>query len=155
MAKPDQLIKRRGKLGLIKVWVNTNHIFKFNHDSRLTRSCKRPKRGLMRKWTRKYKWACSAFKGANFKMMLSDWKCEREAHKIHYWTFCSPQAGWWTLYSFLLLFILLLQEEEYYICIYASRNCDTILFTHEGGVDVGDVDAKVCCTHDYDFPLSW
>eukprot|EP00095_Tigriopus_kingsejongensis_P010306 maker-scaffold148_size310697-snap-gene-1.23 protein:Tk10306 transcript:maker-scaffold148_size310697-snap-gene-1.23-mRNA-1 annotation:"atp-citrate synthase isoform x1" len=34
------------------------------------------------------------------------------------------------------------QSEEAYVCIYSSRSSDTILFTHEGGVDIGDVDAK-------------
>lgn len=28
------------------------------------------------------------------------------------------------------------------MCIYSHRNADTILFHHEGGVDIGDVDAK-------------
>ena len=36
-----------------------------------------------------------------------------------------------------------LQEEEYYVCIHSHRYADTILFHHEGGVDIGDVDAKV------------
>ncbi|SJL09161.1 related to ATP citrate lyase subunit 2 [Armillaria ostoyae] len=31
---------------------------------------------------------------------------------------------------------------EYYVCTNSSREGDSILFTHEGGVDVGDVDAK-------------
>lgn len=31
---------------------------------------------------------------------------------------------------------------EFYICITSAREGDTILFTHEGGVDIGDVDAK-------------
>jgi ATP citrate (pro-S)-lyase len=31
---------------------------------------------------------------------------------------------------------------EYYVCINSAREGDNILFTHEGGVDVGDVDAK-------------
>ncbi|KAK7014163.1 ATP-citrate synthase [Favolaschia claudopus] len=31
---------------------------------------------------------------------------------------------------------------EYYICINSGREGDAILFTHEGGVEVGDVDAK-------------
>ena len=35
------------------------------------------------------------------------------------------------------------QHDEYYLCIYSHRHGDTILFYHEGGVDVGDVDAKV------------
>lgn len=31
---------------------------------------------------------------------------------------------------------------EYYVCITSQREGDAILFTHEGGVDIGDVDAK-------------
>ncbi|OKL57732.1 putative ATP-citrate synthase subunit 2 [Talaromyces atroroseus] len=34
------------------------------------------------------------------------------------------------------------QETEYYVNIHSVREGDWILFTHEGGVDVGDVDAK-------------
>lgn len=34
------------------------------------------------------------------------------------------------------------QKDEYYLCIQSTRHVDTILFYHEGGVDVGDVDAK-------------
>lgn len=34
------------------------------------------------------------------------------------------------------------QDEEAYVCIYSHRNADTILFYHQGGVDIGDVDAK-------------
>lgn len=37
----------------------------------------------------------------------------------------------------------ILQEEEAYVCIYSHRYADTILFHHQGGVDIGDVDAKV------------
>ncbi|KAK8847415.1 hypothetical protein IAR55_005273 [Kwoniella newhampshirensis] len=33
-------------------------------------------------------------------------------------------------------------DTEYYVCINSTREGDWILFTHEGGVDVGDVDAK-------------
>lgn len=33
-------------------------------------------------------------------------------------------------------------ETEFYICINSVREGDMILFTHEGGVEVGDVDAK-------------
>ena len=33
-------------------------------------------------------------------------------------------------------------ESEYYVCIKSAREGDEILFTHEGGIDVGDVDAK-------------
>jgi len=34
------------------------------------------------------------------------------------------------------------QEEEFYVCVYAAREGDYVLFHHEGGVEVGDVDAK-------------
>jgi ATP citrate (pro-S)-lyase len=34
------------------------------------------------------------------------------------------------------------QQDEYYVCIYSHREGETILFHHEGGVDIGDVDAK-------------
>ncbi|KAJ1653118.1 ATP citrate lyase subunit 1 [Dispira simplex] len=33
-------------------------------------------------------------------------------------------------------------SNEHYICIQSNRQGDEILFTHEGGIDVGDVDAK-------------
>lgn len=33
-------------------------------------------------------------------------------------------------------------DTEYYVCITSAREGDSILFTHEGGVDIGDVDAK-------------
>lgn len=39
-------------------------------------------------------------------------------------------------------FFVFLKEEEAYVCIYSHRNADTILFHHQGGVDIGDVDAK-------------
>lgn len=34
------------------------------------------------------------------------------------------------------------KAEEFYVCIYATRQGDYVLFHHEGGVDVGDVDTK-------------
>lgn len=33
-------------------------------------------------------------------------------------------------------------EEEMYVCIYSHRHADSILFYHQGGVDIGDVDSK-------------
>lgn len=44
-------------------------------------------------------------------------------------------------YVYLCLY-LLTQEDEFYVCIYAAREGDHVLFHHEGGVEVGDVDAK-------------
>lgn len=46
------------------------------------------------------------------------------------------------------------QTDEYYVCINSNREGEEFLFCHEGGVDVGDVDAKadklqvrpaICC----------
>lgn len=34
------------------------------------------------------------------------------------------------------------QSDEYYVCINSNREGEEFLFYHEGGVDVGDVDAK-------------
>lgn len=34
------------------------------------------------------------------------------------------------------------QSDEYYVCINSNRDGEEFLFCHEGGVDVGDVDAK-------------
>ena len=34
------------------------------------------------------------------------------------------------------------QSDEYYVCVASKREGEDILFYHEGGVDVGDVDAK-------------
>ena len=34
------------------------------------------------------------------------------------------------------------QSDEYYVCINSNREGEEILFFHEGGVDIGDVDAK-------------
>ncbi|XP_055374613.1 ATP-citrate synthase isoform X2 [Condylostylus longicornis] len=93
VVKPDQLIKRRGKLGLIAVnksfpevqkWVND----RMNKDQQIGAAC-----GKLR----------------NF--------------------IIEP-------------FIPHKDEEEAYVCIYSHRSADTILFHHQGGVDIGDVDAK-------------
>jgi ATP citrate (pro-S)-lyase len=39
-------------------------------------------------------------------------------------------------------FVFHQQQDEYYLCIHSNREGEEILFTAEGGVDVGDVDAK-------------
>ncbi|XP_014228463.1 ATP-citrate synthase [Trichogramma pretiosum] len=93
VVKPDQLIKRRGKLGLIKV-------------------------------------------NADFEQ-CQQWVAERmnKDQKI------GKTSG--KLKNFIIEpFLPHKAEEEAYVCIYSHRNADTILFHHEGGVDIGDVDAK-------------
>lgn len=34
------------------------------------------------------------------------------------------------------------QSEELYVAIYSTRDSDVILFSEQGGVDVGDIDEK-------------
>ncbi|XP_076627273.1 ATP-citrate synthase [Colletes latitarsis] len=93
VVKPDQLIKRRGKLGLIKV----------NADL-----------ATVKQWI---------------------------AERINKDQLIGKTTG--KLRTFIIEpFVPHKQEEEAYVCIYSHRKADTILFHHEGGVDIGDVDAK-------------
>ncbi|KJZ80244.1 Putative ATP-citrate synthase subunit 2 [Hirsutella minnesotensis 3608] len=93
VAKPDQLIKRRGKSGLL---------------------------ALNKTWAE-----------------AKAWIAERagKEQKVEHTT--------GVLRQFLVEpFVPHPQDTEYYININSVRDGDWILFTHEGGVDVGDVDAK-------------
>lgn len=93
VAKPDQLIKRRGKLGLVLV-------------------------------KKDFKTCCEWIK----ERMAKDFTIGQTTGKLNYFIiepFCAHQ-----------------QSDEYYLCFYASRQGNHIYFYHEGGVDVGDVDAK-------------
>ncbi|KAG9343972.1 hypothetical protein JZ751_012447 [Albula glossodonta] len=93
VVKPDQLIKRRGKLGLVGV----------NLDLR----------------------------------GVQDWLKLRLLKE----TTVGKAKG--ILKNFVIEpFVPHNQDEEFYLCIYATREGDYVLFHHEGGVDVGDVDAK-------------
>ncbi|XP_072748775.1 ATP-citrate synthase [Anoplolepis gracilipes] len=93
VVKPDQLIKRRGKLGLIKV----------NADL-----------STVQKWVEQ--------------RMNKEQRVGKATGKLK--TFIIEP------------FVPHKPEEEVYICIYSHRKADTILFHHQGGVDIGDVDAK-------------
>lgn len=93
VVKPDQLIKRRGKLGLIAV----NKTFQ-----------------EVKAWVSE--------------RMLQDQKIGNTVGKLR--TFIIEP------------FVPHKESEEAYVCIYSHRNADTILFHHQGGVDIGDVDAK-------------
>ncbi|KAF2401309.1 ATP-citrate synthase (ATP-citrate (pro-S-)-lyase) [Trichodelitschia bisporula] len=93
VAKPDQLIKRRGKSGLL---------------------C------LNKPWSEARKWI------------------EERARKEQ-----RVETVDGILNHFLVEpFVPHPANTEYYICIQSEREGDLIYFTHEGGVDVGDVDAK-------------
>eukprot|EP01134_Creolimax_fragrantissima_P000835 CFRG0835T1 len=93
VAKPDQLIKRRGKLGLVKV------------------KCDYP---TASSWIKE--------------KMVNDFSIGQTTGKLKNFIiepFCAHN-----------------QEDEYYVSIYCQKTYNTVLFYHEGGVDVGDVDAK-------------
>ena len=93
VAKPDQLIKRRGKLGLVHVNKNISEV--------------------------------------------EQWINERINKEIK----IGRATG--QIKQFIIEpFIPHTEKEEVYVCIYSHRNGDTILFHHQGGVEIGDVDAK-------------
>lgn len=91
VVKPDQLIKRRGKAGL--VWLNLD------------------------------------LEGAK-KIITENMGREIELEGV------TGKLNCFIIEPFLPF------TEEYYICMHSLREKDEILFYHEGGVDVGDVDAK-------------
>ena len=93
VVKPDQLIKRRGKAGLLAV---------------------------NKTWEE-----------------VQAWVLERMQREVQ----VEQVKG--VLNHFIVeAFVPHTQEEEYYFCIVSNREGEEILFTHEGGVDIGDVDAK-------------
>lgn len=93
VVKPDQLIKRRGKLGLIAV---------------------------NKKFPQVKQWVDER--------MGKDQKVGNATGKLR---------------NFIIEpFVPHKDNEEAYVCIYSHRTADTILFYHQGGVDIGDVDAK-------------
>lgn len=93
VCKPDQLIKRRGKLGLIKA-------------------------------------------GADF-TGIREWLGNKLGKEF------SIGASKGRLKNFIIEpFVPHQQNDEFYVCIYSHRSADTLLFHHEGGIDIGDVDAK-------------
>ncbi|KAI0700170.1 ATP-citrate synthase [Cytidiella melzeri] len=93
VAKPDQLIKRRGKAGLL---------------------------ALNKTWEEAKEWIVQRA-GKHQKV----------------------ESITGTLNNFILEpFLPHPSNTEYYVCITSRREGDAILFTHEGGVDIGDVDAK-------------
>ncbi|KAI9205886.1 citrate synthase-like protein [Polychytrium aggregatum] len=93
VCKPDQLIKRRGKNGLL---------------------------------------------GINL-----DWAAAKEWIRVRAGKIFQLERTKGYLHTFLVEpFVPHSQDSEYYICIQSIREGDMIFFTHEGGVDVGDVDAK-------------
>ncbi|KAK3108901.1 hypothetical protein FSP39_018217 [Pinctada imbricata] len=93
VVKPDQLIKRRGKLGLIKAGADLEGV----------------KEWLKNKLGKDFQIGQARGRLKNF--------------------IIEP-------------FVAHEQNEEFYVCIHSHRYADSILFHHEGGIDIGDVDAK-------------
>ncbi|XP_061911585.1 ATP-citrate synthase isoform X1 [Entelurus aequoreus] len=93
VVKPDQLIKRRGKLGLVGIDLDLQGVQEWLKSRLMSETTVGRAKGVLK----------------NF--LIEPFV----AHK---------------------------QEEEFYVCIYATREGDHVLFHHEGGVEVGDVDAK-------------
>lgn len=93
VVKPDQLIKRRGKLGLIGIKKNFVEV---------------------KQWIEQ--------------RIGKDQKIGNTIGKLK---------------NFIIEpFLPHTDEDEMYVCIYSHRTADTILFHHQGGVDIGDVDKK-------------
>ena len=115
VAKPDQLIKRRGKAGLLKL----NADWK---DAKAWISERAGKPQKVRESGEKAVAACSMV-------------CVAPTLQV--------EAVTGTLNNFIVEpFVTHPADTEFYVCINSAREGDYILFTHEGGVDVGDVDAK-------------
>ena len=96
VAKPDQLIKRRGKLGLVGINKTIGEV--------------------------------------------REWLEERMDKQIQI------DAATGKLNTFIVEpFLPHEQSDEFYVCIYATRSGNTILFHHEGGVEIGDVESKAKC----------
>ncbi|XP_022711313.1 ATP-citrate synthase-like [Varroa jacobsoni] len=93
VVKPDQLIKRRGKLGLIHI----------NGDAK----------------------------------SVHNWIAERINRTI------KVERAEGALKNFIIEpFLKHSEDQEAYVCIYSTRDSDVIMFYKQGGVHVGDVDAK-------------
>lgn len=93
VVKPDQLIKRRGKAGLVKIGLDWAGVQKQVRE-----------------------WMGSSIELEGVRGTLDCFVVE-------------PMAD-------------LSSQAEYYVCVYSQRESDVLMFYHEGGVDVGDVDAK-------------
>ena len=93
MVKPDQLIKRRGKLGLIKVNIDLQGAKDFIQEN-----------------------------------LGKEITIGNTIGKLRHFII-EP-------------YINHENTDEMYICIYSNRDGEMILFHHEGGIDIGDVDSK-------------
>jgi ATP citrate (pro-S)-lyase len=111
VAKPDQLIKRRGKSGLLLL----------NKD-----------------WPEAKQWITERA-GKQVKVCPLRSSTGQMLIVLHF----QVETTTGQLTNFIVEpFLPHPSHTEYYVCINSGREGDSILFTHEGGIDVGDVDAK-------------
>lgn len=161
--KPDQLIKRRGKLGLLKVNATIDEVQnwvqeKIKDDVTVCSVCFFL--SLSYEWLKYRFHKLSIFtmwlkiiihrlgrQLASSRALLSSHSSNTirfDVLVLPYFVFIFNFLTWehyQLTFNYYLLFFS--QDEEMYVCIYSHREGDTILFHHEGGIDIGDVDAKV------------
>lgn len=127
------MIKRRGKLGLIAVnkkfaevkeWVNA----RMGKDQKVGNAVGKLRNFIIEPFI-PHKEVRNMLRNSNTGMNMIDVTCNKILLNMIF------------LYFFFFAFFGA-QDEEAYVCIYSHRNADTILFHHQGGVDIGDVDAK-------------
>ncbi|MBN3313790.1 ACLY synthase, partial [Atractosteus spatula] len=140
VVKPDQLIKRRGKLGLVGVNLDLQGVKEWLKPRlNVETTCGAP--CLKRQVTPRL----AAYIGNQIRTRGSVRASAHSAASSDSRPFRVPKIAKakGTLKNFLIEpFVAHKQAEEFYVCIYATREGDYVLFHHEGGVDVGDVDAK-------------
>ena len=112
VAKPDQLIKRKGKAGLLLL----------NEDWKQTKAWIAERAGKPQKVG-----AILYLLSILTTFSIAGWIRHRPTVVVHRQTFVPHPP-----------------HMEYYICITSTREADQILFMHEGGIDIGDVDVKAC-----------
>jgi ATP citrate (pro-S)-lyase len=128
VAKPDQLIKRRGKSGLLLLNSSWAEVTAWISE----------RMGKTLEVTTTIK--------SLFSLLLDINKDKDKVNNASFFFFLFYQkAG--NLSGVMKCFIVEpfvphQASDEYYLCIYSVRDGDEILFYHEGGVDVGDVDSK-------------
>jgi hypothetical protein len=160
VAKPDQLIKRRGKAGLLalnktwdeaKPWI-AQRAGKPQKVGLVTSVPPLPTIHVLRYWQNGYLSIGAIIFNDQAVYPFPQGKVPAHPEddtRRNYYTrdllifFWQVESITGTLNNFIVEpFLPHPSNTEYYVCITSAREGDSILFTHEGGVDIGDVDAK-------------
>ncbi|KAK1794461.1 hypothetical protein P4O66_011324, partial [Electrophorus voltai] len=145
VVKPDQLIKRRGKLGLVGVDLDLQGVQDWLKPHLMKETTVGPliivrdqahDNGVVSKLDNDG----GAGSGC---VVVSQCGVEQMCNCIISGAVVAVGKAKGILKNFLIEpFVAHSQEEEFYVCIFATREGDYVLFHHEGGVDIGNVDAK-------------